>query len=117
MSRAPSVPSRIRAQRDRTVGSSRSSSSATRISVVPAGGSSSVLSSADWASSFIRSASRMIATRATPSTGSSDELRDEVADAALAVLAPDADLATRTLGREAVEIGVVAVLDHAAGTA
>ena len=71
MSRTPTGPSRMRAQRDRTVGSSRSSSSAHRISVVPAGGSSSVLSSADCASSFMRCASRRTATRAPPSTGSS----------------------------------------------
>jgi hypothetical protein len=38
--------------------------------VTPAGGSSSVLSNADWASSFIRSARSTIATRAPPSTGS-----------------------------------------------
>ena len=37
--------------------------------VTPAGGSSRVLSSADWASSFIRSAPSMMATRAPPSTG------------------------------------------------
>ena len=35
----------------------------------PAGGSSSVLSNADWASSFMRSAASMMATRAPPSTG------------------------------------------------
>ena len=72
MSRAPQRPEPDPGAARADRGSSRSSSSATRISVVPAGGSSSVLSSADWASSFMRCASRMIATRATPSTGSSD---------------------------------------------
>ena len=55
MSRGPTGPRRIRAQRERTVGSRRASSSAHRTIVTPAGGSSSVLSSAAWASSFIRS--------------------------------------------------------------
>ena len=69
MSRAPTRPSRTRKQRERTVGRSRPSASAHRMIVTPAGGSSSVLSRADWASSFIRSADSMIATRAPPSTG------------------------------------------------
>ncbi len=58
-----------RKQRDRTVGRRRASWSAQSTIVTPAGGSSRVLSRADWASSFIRSAPSMIATRAPPSTG------------------------------------------------
>ena len=71
ISRTGTGPSRSRAQRDRMVGSSGSSASAHRMSVTPAGGSSSVFRSAAWASSFIRWASRMMATRAPPSTGRS----------------------------------------------
>ena len=82
MSRTPTGPSRIRAQRDRIVGSSRSSSSAQRMIVTPAGGSSRVLSRAAWASSFIRWAHSMIATRAPPSIGQQREVGDQVADAA-----------------------------------
>jgi len=48
--------------------------------VAPAGGSSSVLSRAFWASSLSRSAASTIATRWRPSTGSRGQLADEVAD-------------------------------------
>ncbi len=77
MSRGPTSPRRTRAQRDRTVGSSRASPSAQSTMVTPDGGSSSVLRSADCASSFIRSAPSMIATRGPPSTGmrASSEMR------------------------------------------
>ena len=71
MSRAPTSPRRSRKQRDRTVGRRRASWSAQSRIVTPAGGSSRVLSRADWASSFIRSALSMMATRAPPSTGMS----------------------------------------------
>ena len=50
--------------------------------MTPAGGSSRVLRSAACASSFIRWRRSTIATRAPPSTGSSDSSCDEVADAA-----------------------------------
>ena len=54
MSRTPTGPSRIRAERDRIVGSNGSSASAHSTIVAPAGGSSRVLSSAACASSFRR---------------------------------------------------------------
>ena len=93
--RRPS-PSRSRAQRDRTVGRRRSSSSAHRMMVTPAGGSSSVLSRADWASSFMRSAPSMMATRRAALDRHERQLADEVADAAvLRVRSADDDLAPR----------------------
>ena len=84
MSRDPTSPRRRRKQRDRTVGRRRASWSAHRTIVTPAGGSSSVLSSADWASSFIRSAASMIATRAATLDGHEDEVGEEVLDAPVA---------------------------------
>ena len=65
------------ARSDRTVGRSRSSSSAHRMSVCPRRGSSSVLSSAFCASWFIRWASSTIATRTPPSIGMQGELVGE----------------------------------------
>ena len=95
MSRAPTSPRRSRKQRDRTVGRRRASWSAQSRIVTPAGGSSSVLSRADWASSFIRSALSMIATRAPPSTGmSSSSPTRSLTPAVLRVRATDDDLAT-----------------------
>ncbi len=69
ISRGPVGPSRSRAQRDRTVGSRRSSWSAQSTIVTRGGGSSSVFRSAFWASSFICEAPSTMATRAPPSTG------------------------------------------------
>ena len=97
MSRAPTSPRRSRKQRDRTVGRRRASWSAQRRIVTPAGGSSRVLSRADWASSFIRSALSMIATRAPPSTGmSSSSPTRSLTPRILRVRATDDDLATRS---------------------
>ena len=74
-SRRATGPSRIRTQRDRIVGRSRSSSAAVRMRTVPSGGSSRVLRNAAWASSVIRSAAVDDATRAPPSTGRSARSR------------------------------------------
>ena len=115
MSRDPTSPRRRRKQRDRTVGRRRASWSAHRTMVTPAGGSSRVLSSADWASSFIRSAASMMATRAATLDGHEDEVGEEVLDAPVARLrAADHDLAPRPGGPEAMHVGVRAVLDQPA---
>ena len=71
MARGPTGPRRSRAQRERMVGRSGSSASAHRTRTTPVGGSSSVLSNAAWASSFMRWADSTMATRAPPSTGMS----------------------------------------------
>ena len=115
MSRAPTSPSRTRKQRERTVGRSRPPASAHRMIVTPAGGSSSVLSRADWASSFIRSAPSTIATRAPPSTGISGRspIRSRT-PRNLRVGPTDDDLPARTGRPEPMEVGVAAALDEPA---
>ncbi len=109
----------MRAQRERMVGSSCSSSSAHRMSVVAGGGSSSVLSSADCATSFIRWASRMIATRCAAFDREQREVDRQPPDRpGLRVLVlTDPDLHPGPGRRELVEVGVVPVLHHPASPA
>ena len=115
MSRAPTSPSRTRKQRERTVGRSRPSASAHRMIVTPAGGSSSVLSRADWASSFIRSR-RLDDRHACAALDRHQlEVADEVLDAAVPRVGPtDDDLPAGTDRPEPMEVGVAAALDEPA---
>ena len=117
-SRGPTGPRRSRAQRDRIVGRSGSSASAHRMMVTPAGGSSSVLSSAAWASSFIRSARLDDGDPGSALDRQQRQLADQVADAAdRRSGSADDDLAAGTLGPEPMEVRVGAVLDQPARAA
>ena len=83
MSRGPTGPRRIRAQRDRTVGRSRVSSSAHSTIVTPGGGSSSVLSRAALRV-LVHPVGRLHDRDACPTLeGQEGQIGDEVADAAV----------------------------------
>ncbi len=119
MSRTPTGPSRMRAQRDRTVGSSRSSSSAHRISVVPGG---RLLERLQQRRLGVVVHPVSVAEDRDPRAaldGQQRELDGEAADGARLGMeaVADADLAAGALGLQAVQVRVVAVLDHPAAAA
>ena len=113
-----SGPSRTRAQRDRTVGSSSSSRRPTGSPSAPAGGSSRVLSSADWATSFMRCACDDRDPIAALDRKQGEVQRQPANGARLGMLRlADPDLVSRPRRRQPVQVGVVAVLDHPAAAA